>query len=196
MIRRPPRSTLFPYTTLFRSDSAREHSWHAVGLSREERQELHFERVIRWDALQRERTFDPILGKPNSLHLNERVLRNELASHVADRGAKASRYERCERVLAHALISPSSIARFDSSSAAKFSSRGTWRISRSGNDARSAPARRARGVRPGCLTRQSPRICCTTRSESIRTSTAVAPRRFASSSPRMSALYSATLLVA
>src|SRR2546422_3759601 len=25
MIRRPPRSTLFPYTTLFRSDGSREH---------------------------------------------------------------------------------------------------------------------------------------------------------------------------
>src|SRR2546429_6363059 len=28
MIRRPPRSTLFPYTTLFRSRVAREHDWH------------------------------------------------------------------------------------------------------------------------------------------------------------------------
>src|SRR2546427_2713234 len=32
MIRRPPRSTLFPYTTLFRSEKAREH-----GLAREPR---------------------------------------------------------------------------------------------------------------------------------------------------------------
>src|SRR2546425_7868850 len=28
MIRRPPRSTLFPYTTLFRSDPARAHDRH------------------------------------------------------------------------------------------------------------------------------------------------------------------------
>src|SRR3989475_12936501 len=35
MIRRPPRSTLFPYTTLFRSRSCRRHSgcneWHRYG---------------------------------------------------------------------------------------------------------------------------------------------------------------------
>src|SRR3712207_6950719 len=30
MIRRPPRSTLFPYTTLFRSRNAHEHVLHAV----------------------------------------------------------------------------------------------------------------------------------------------------------------------
>src|SRR5260221_1369227 len=29
MIRRPPRSTLFPYTTLFRSDRARHDHWDA-----------------------------------------------------------------------------------------------------------------------------------------------------------------------
>src|SRR5256885_5271238 len=29
MIRRPPRSTLFPYTTLFRSDDARKGAGHA-----------------------------------------------------------------------------------------------------------------------------------------------------------------------
>src|SRR3712207_8843168 len=28
MIRRPPRSTLFPYTTLFRSHSEKPHTWH------------------------------------------------------------------------------------------------------------------------------------------------------------------------
>src|SRR6266853_2462488 len=30
MIRRPPRSTLFPYTTLFRSPSHREGLWHGI----------------------------------------------------------------------------------------------------------------------------------------------------------------------
>src|SRR2546425_6247203 len=31
MIRRPPRSTLFPYTTLFRSRQVRRHGVHVVG---------------------------------------------------------------------------------------------------------------------------------------------------------------------
>src|SRR3712207_8511348 len=34
MIRRPPRSTLFPYTTLFRSSSCSCSSWPASGLGR------------------------------------------------------------------------------------------------------------------------------------------------------------------
>src|SRR5438105_11203300 len=34
MIRRPPRSTLFPYTTLFRSHRARHHDARHVGLRR------------------------------------------------------------------------------------------------------------------------------------------------------------------
>src|SRR3712207_8852431 len=34
MIRRPPRSTLFPYTTLFRSDANRERSEKNVALDR------------------------------------------------------------------------------------------------------------------------------------------------------------------
>src|SRR5690349_22119179 len=33
MLRRPPRSTLFPYTTLFRSASSRETSWPAAEAS-------------------------------------------------------------------------------------------------------------------------------------------------------------------
>src|SRR2546430_5702797 len=39
MIRRPPRSTLFPYTTLFRSDAGREvcMTWNAVGPQGKER---------------------------------------------------------------------------------------------------------------------------------------------------------------
>src|SRR2546427_5883827 len=34
MIRRPPRSTLFPYTTLFRSSEERRHGPHAASLRR------------------------------------------------------------------------------------------------------------------------------------------------------------------
>src|SRR5256885_14044132 len=49
MIRRPPRSTLFPYTTLFRSDDARPCACHAArarrgpgpGLARAARSEEH-----------------------------------------------------------------------------------------------------------------------------------------------------------
>src|SRR2546428_3612942 len=35
MIRRPPRSTLFPYTTLFRSERRKDRREHTVGTSRE-----------------------------------------------------------------------------------------------------------------------------------------------------------------
>src|SRR5438046_6914229 len=34
MIRRPPRSTLFPYTTLFRSSSSRVRAWRVVRVCR------------------------------------------------------------------------------------------------------------------------------------------------------------------
>src|SRR3712207_7773919 len=33
MIRRPPRSTLFPYTTLFRSQSVKLENWRPIGAS-------------------------------------------------------------------------------------------------------------------------------------------------------------------
>src|SRR5256885_9265907 len=52
MIRRPPRSTLFPYTTLFRSRSLRAVSLHALGLNHQtaplavrERVVFHVERL-------------------------------------------------------------------------------------------------------------------------------------------------------
>src|SRR2546422_5772038 len=37
MIRRPPRSTLFPYTTLFRSQRDGEITWHGAGSSLRQR---------------------------------------------------------------------------------------------------------------------------------------------------------------
>src|SRR5207249_10685945 len=149
-----------------RRNTAREYPRDTIRLSREERQELHLERVVGRYALQRERTLDPVLAEANALDLHESVLRDDLASDVADIAAEASRDESGERILAHAVTSPSSIARLESSSATLFSSRGTWRISRSRNEARSAPASRASGTRPGCLMRHRPRICWTTRSES------------------------------
>src|SRR5258705_9911213 len=38
MIRRPPRSTLFPYTTLFRSDGPSEHHQREAGDERDDRE--------------------------------------------------------------------------------------------------------------------------------------------------------------
>src|SRR2546422_5109372 len=45
MIRRPPRSTLFPYTTLFRSRVRRKHRAHLVLLAVEPRDEQHLHRA-------------------------------------------------------------------------------------------------------------------------------------------------------
>src|SRR5688572_31272552 len=44
MIRRPPRSTLFPYTTLFRSVAQRRREWRHAGLADAAR--MHIERVL------------------------------------------------------------------------------------------------------------------------------------------------------
>src|SRR5256885_12809242 len=52
MIRRPPRSTLFPYTTLFRSASAHAHTRHFVELMQcLERGDLPAARAL-WQPLQ------------------------------------------------------------------------------------------------------------------------------------------------
>src|SRR5256885_7070739 len=64
MIRRPPRSTLFPYTTLFRSRKLRDkmYRWHSgyIGGLREVRAETmlktHPERVIEWAVRSEEHT--------------------------------------------------------------------------------------------------------------------------------------------
>ena len=47
MIRRPPRSTLFPYTTLFRSQSPQHYSIHSVFHDRIKQQSLNSLRKIR-----------------------------------------------------------------------------------------------------------------------------------------------------
>src|SRR4029077_15944134 len=108
-----------------RRDATREDPRYTVRLPREEREKLYLERVQRGHAFQCEGTFDPLLTEADPLDLHQRVLRDELAPHIGDIRAKAPRHERGERVLTHAVISPSSIARFESSSAAPFSSRGT-----------------------------------------------------------------------
>src|SRR2546425_3452169 len=56
MIRRPPRSTLFPYTTLFRSGCERPHkrprpSFHDASSPRHGSQEAHL--LSQWPALSR-----------------------------------------------------------------------------------------------------------------------------------------------
>src|SRR3989442_5473322 len=91
MIRRPPRSTLFPYTTLFRSD---RRDWGAfilaiVGIrDRDSRPRVTSdERIRRFDALpERYWTRDPsrrrVLGRERSLH-HER--RSKPRSHLDER---------------------------------------------------------------------------------------------------------------
>src|SRR5207247_9866562 len=93
----------------------------ADGRPREDGPRLHLVRFLWGPALQREGTLDSLLAETDALPLHQRVLRNELAPHVSDVRAKTSGHERGERVLTHAVISPSSIARFESSSAAPFS---------------------------------------------------------------------------
>src|SRR3989442_13772675 len=68
MIRRPPRSTLFPYTTLFRSDGAEEHGGEADRAAR-----LHHE----LQPLEREahRLDDLLVGDRKSTRLNSSHVR-------------------------------------------------------------------------------------------------------------------------
>src|SRR3712207_9048994 len=66
MIRRPPRSTLFPYTTLFRSDGLR-HDRHRAGLLAGEVQEARRRRV---DADRQPDGADRKSTRLNSSHAN------------------------------------------------------------------------------------------------------------------------------
>src|SRR5258707_5862650 len=73
MIRRPPRSTLFPYTTLFRSDRAERHASVHSGLDAEGELALRDVAVDRQHA-----PYDPVRPRPqdrkstrlNSSHAN------------------------------------------------------------------------------------------------------------------------------
>src|SRR2546426_3133762 len=58
MIRRPPRSTLFPYTTLFRSDG--EPRDDALGQMRQPIGESRWEHAVRQPARQREPPRGPV----------------------------------------------------------------------------------------------------------------------------------------
>src|SRR3712207_8068403 len=70
MIRRPPRSTLFPYTTLFRSTVCQEHPVRATVHAAVERQEAPHDRThprsTRWLTLGRDRKSTRL----NSSHAN------------------------------------------------------------------------------------------------------------------------------
>src|SRR2546429_920655 len=76
MIRRPPRSTLFPYTTLFRSATDRGAAFWLQGelekLIRLQRRQLvyrHFDGFARFDQTQGHRRF-PAVGDRKSTRLN------------------------------------------------------------------------------------------------------------------------------
>src|SRR5688572_32617107 len=68
MIRRPPRSTLFPYTTLFRSEGMAEREWEGAQLR-------IGDTVIRLDALRGRCVMTTV--DPDTLDRDPRVLRSE-----------------------------------------------------------------------------------------------------------------------
>src|SRR2546422_6782604 len=70
MIRRPPRSTLFPYTTLFRSDCTCVHSLQS-GSSRDRHRHQHF---VSWAAGSFERSEEHTSELQSRLHLVCRLL--------------------------------------------------------------------------------------------------------------------------
>src|SRR3712207_8524788 len=72
MIRRPPRSTLFPYTTLFRSLSLEHGSLREVVSERREDEQTRFERLLA--GIRKSRGTEPRLDRKstrlNSSHAN------------------------------------------------------------------------------------------------------------------------------
>src|SRR3712207_7234845 len=66
MIRRPPRSTLFPYTTLFRSHASRvDEAGHVVVTHVDLSARVRAERASRWQA-----RHDHLTELPNRAHLH------------------------------------------------------------------------------------------------------------------------------
>src|SRR3712207_8366786 len=79
MIRRPPRSTLFPYTTLFRSEAARLTALQgaqflfyptAIGWLPGEREEMNLAQHQAWETAQRAHAIDRKSTRLNSSHAN------------------------------------------------------------------------------------------------------------------------------
>src|SRR4051794_6034800 len=89
-----------------------------------------------------------------------------------------------------------SSAWFTSASASAFWARGTERIDQRSKEPSASSAAACSGRMSGCLTLYSPLTCLATSSESLTTSTSVAPSACARARPSRSPRYSATLLVA
>src|SRR3712207_9205643 len=81
MIRRPPRSTLFPYTTLFRSKSCRErplverHRLHGIGIERREKAQQMIG-IVERDTIHQ----DKILIRTTTSHIRSEEHTSELQS--------------------------------------------------------------------------------------------------------------------
>src|SRR2546429_6912132 len=96
MIRRPPRSTLFPYTTLFRSDEP------TVGLDPQAAHHLR-ERIVRLSKQGRTvlRSEEHTSELQSRLHLVCRLLleKKKTHQHAADRGATRRGHRGCRMQL-------------------------------------------------------------------------------------------------
>src|SRR3712207_8131546 len=87
MIRRPPRSTLFPYTTLFRSPLASRivhgcDAWHAMRSDRSYRQALSTEDAIEEMRENVGRQFDPRVVERSEEHTSELQSRQYLVCRL------------------------------------------------------------------------------------------------------------------
>src|SRR5258708_27268012 len=90
MIRRPPRSTLFPYTTLFRSVRERDRERSARG----ERLRVHEQRHVGGGEPGRHVAVGHVPG--------ERRVRAELAAQVVDR--KSTRLNSSHQIISYAVF--------------------------------------------------------------------------------------------
>src|SRR3712207_8271413 len=91
MIRRPPRSTLFPYTTLFRSDAPLLR--HAGGLAVQPHRRRARGRLHDLDVLQRE------LPEPDAHGLHDRLLGGEARSEEHTSELQSRQYLVCRLLL-------------------------------------------------------------------------------------------------
>src|SRR5258705_10326703 len=91
MIRRPPRSTLFPYTTLFRSST-----WDRTGL----REPFHPRRVLPHPALRREFLRQPDAPGRSEEHTSElQSLRHLVCRLLLEKKKNRRGIERAENLL-------------------------------------------------------------------------------------------------